>query len=235
VIRHGRWQTALADVTCDALIADPPYSPRVHASKASRNDGTDAAGLTPQYAPWTRKDVQEFVGSWSPRCTGWMLCLCDDMLIDAYRAAYRKAGRQDFAPIPCCIAGMSVRMLGDGPSSEAVYAMVARPRSKAIMGGWSMRGYYVGNSIRPGMATDAPTGGGRGKPAWLEHAFVRDYSRPGDLVCDPTAGWGGTLVAALALGRRAIGAEMDLAAHTEATRRLQRPLQVDLFAAMESA
>jgi hypothetical protein len=230
-LRFGKWETALVDVECDALICDPPYSPRVHASKASRNDGTSPDGLTPSYAPWTAKDVLKFVKSWHPRVRGWIVCLCDDMLIDAYRAAFRAVDRQDFQPIPCCIAGMSCRMLGDGPSSEAIYAMVARPRSKDFMGGWSMRGYYVGNSVRPGMATDAPTGGGRGKPSWLEHALVRDYSRRGDRVCDPVAGWGGTLTAAVALGRTAVGAEMDERTYTEAMRRLRRPLQVDLFAA----
>ena len=61
------------------------------------------------------------------------------------------------------------------------------------------------------------------------NALVRDYSRPGDLVCDPFAGWGSTLAAAVANGRRAIGAEMDAAAHAEAVRRLGRPLQIDMF------
>jgi DNA modification methylase len=60
-------------------------------------------------------------------------------------------------------------------------------------------------------------------------ALVRDYSRPGDLICDPFAGWGSTLAAAVANGRRAIGSEMDRDAFNEANRRLSRPLQVDLF------
>lgn len=228
-LRHGRWETVLPGVTCDTLISDPPYSPRVHASKPSRNDGTLANGLTPSYEPWTAKEVHAFVSSWSPRVSGWMVCLCDDMLIDAYRAAYQAVGRQDFAPVSCCIAGMSCRMQGDGPSSEVVYAMAARPRSREFIGAWSMRGYYVVPSTRPGMATDAPTGGGRGKPEWLENALVRDYSRKGDLVCDPCAGWGGILRAAMSLGRRAVGAEMDAEAYAEAVKRLERPIQIDMF------
>lgn len=50
---------------------------------------------------------------------------------------------------------------------------------------------------------------GRGKPEWLMRALVRDYSRAGDLVCDPLAGYGTTLHAAIAEGRRAIGSERD--------------------------
>ncbi len=48
-----------------------------------------------------------------------------------------------------------------------------------------------------------------GKPLWLMRSLVRDYSRPGDLICDPCAGGGTTLLAAATEGRRAVGAEMD--------------------------
>jgi len=230
-LRLGRWQTALADVReVGALIADPPYSERTHSAETTRNDGVDAAGLTPDYPPWTPDDVHEFVQAWSERVSGWMVCLTDHALIGAYEDAYEAAGRYVFAPVPCCIGGMSHRMQADGPSSEVVYAVVARPRSREFVDlKWNMRGYYEGPSIRNGRRGGSVSGKGRGKPPWLKHALVRDYSRPGDLVCDPLAGFGGTLAAALAYGRRAVGSEMDLAAYREALRRLRRPLQIDMF------
>jgi hypothetical protein len=234
-LKLGDWRTALADVQCDALITDPPYGARTHAASTTRNDGTDPDGLTPDYAPWTADDVQEFVASWSPRCRGWMLCLTDDSLIDAYRAAYRSAGRFDFHPVPCVIRGMSCRMQGDGPSSEAIYAMISRPRTIEFIGGWTRPGAYVGNSVRLERAGGSASGKGRGKPPWLEHAFVRHYSLPGWTVCDPLAGFGGVLVAALGLGRLAIGSELDAGAHAVAMRRIARPLQVDMFSTQESA
>jgi DNA modification methylase len=40
-------------------------------------------------------------------------------------------------------------------------------------------------------------------------AIVRDYSRPGDLVCDPCAGGATTLIAAATERREAVGAEVD--------------------------
>lgn len=46
-------------------------------------------------------------------------------------------------------------------------------------------------------------------PVPLIQALVRSYSRPGDLVLDPFAGAGTVVRAALALGRRAIGYEVD--------------------------
>lgn len=53
-------------------------------------------------------------------------------------------------------------------------------------------------------------------------AIIRDYTRPGDLVVDPCAGGGTTLLAAVMEGRRAIGAEMDPATFDKAVARLRK-------------
>jgi DNA modification methylase len=46
-------------------------------------------------------------------------------------------------------------------------------------------------------------------PSTVVRRFVRLYSRPGDLVIDPFAGSGTTMRVAMALGRRAMGWEID--------------------------
>lgn len=225
LVRLGDWRTVAADVECDALISDPPYGARVHEQEVQREDGFSPAGLAPGYEAWTRDHVLEYVRSWSPRTRGWIVPLTSHDLIPAWEEAYADVGRYYFAPVPCVIRGMSVRMLGDGPSSWTVYAMPARPRTKEFMAWGTLPGAYV----VPSNGGNGESGGGRGKPMWLMNALVRDYSRKGDRVCDPMAGWGTTLAAALANGRTAIGAEVDAAAHTEALRRLKRPLQIDLL------
>lgn len=234
-LRLGRYQEALADVKmCDAVITDPPYSKRTHEAKVERVDGKEAAGLTPEYAAWGEAEVFEFARSWGPRCRGWIVALCDSDLIPVYRAAYESVGRYAFAPVPCVMRGMSFRQLCDGPSSWAVYAMVSRPKGREWVGMWTQPGAYTGS---PG----AEASGGRGKPEWLISALVRDYSLPyqfgagadvtrTSLIVDPCAGWGGTLHAAAALGRDAIGAEVDDKAYARASEMIKRPLQRDLFA-----
>jgi DNA modification methylase len=52
-------------------------------------------------------------------------------------------------------------------------------------------------------------------------SIVRDYSRPGDLICDPCAGGATTLIAAQLEGRDSIGSEMDPQTHARAMRRIQ--------------
>ena len=46
-------------------------------------------------------------------------------------------------------------------------------------------------------------------PPQLTRWAIERYSLPGDLVCDPMAGSGTTLVEAITLGRRAIGCDLD--------------------------
>lgn len=223
-LRLGRWQDALADVAhVDAVICDPPYSARTHASAPTRSDDSDDDGAAPKYAPWTSYEVCEFLRHWSPRCDGWIVCLTDHVLIPAYELAAKEVGRLCFAPVPCVIRGMSVRLQGDGPSSWTVYAMVMRPREKRFLSWGTLPGAYV-EGAQPG------AGGGRGKPQWLMRALVEHYSRPGDLVCDPVAGWGSTAIACESMRRRFVGAEMDQAAWEEAMRRVNKPQQIDMWA-----
>ena len=225
MIRVGCWEDVLAGVECDAVICDPPYGGQTHENSRAygnaREDGCSLEDLGPKYTAWSHADVSAFVSSWSPRCRGWMLALTSHDLIPVWQAAYLAAGRYAFAPIPCVMRGMSVRLGGDGPSSWAVYAMVARPCTREFATWGTLPGAYVG-------VPSQEAGGGRGKPDWLMRALVRDYSRKGDLVVDPCAGWGSTLSAAIGLGRRALGAEMDPVAAAEAVRRLARGSQTEL-------
>jgi site-specific DNA-methyltransferase (adenine-specific) len=69
-----------------------------------------------------------------------------------------------------------------------------------------------------------------GKPLKLMLAVVSDYSRKGDLVCDPCLGGGTTLVACVKLGRHGIGIERDPETFDKACRRIEATLrEPDMF------
>ena len=225
-LRLGRWQDALADIhECDAIICDPPYSKRTHEghrlgaemanlSKGwARLDGSsepDSPRRALSYMSWTAADVNAFIDSWAPRNRGWFVCMSDHSLCSAYEAAYERHGLTTFAPVGILIPGMTVRMAGDGPSSWMLYANVARPKRLSKWG--TLPGGYTGG---PGERVHIG-----GKPLWLMRALARDYTKPGDLICDPCAGAATTLIAAASENRRAIGAEVDPETFALAQRRI---------------
>jgi site-specific DNA-methyltransferase (adenine-specific) len=216
-LRLGDYREVLADVECDALIVDPPYGARTHAGNAGRLESMGRAALA--YAAWTPLDVERFVRFWSDRVSGWMACMTSDDLIPVYRDAYASAGRADFAPVP--ILQHRPRLSGDGPGSCAVYLLVARPRLARFMSWGSLPGWYESRVSHAGISGS--------KPRELMQALVRDYSRSGDLVCDPCAGSASTLLAAVAECRRAVGAEAMPEHHALALAEIARGVTPSLF------
>ncbi len=242
-LRLGRWQDALADVEMvDAVIVDAPYSAKTHA-------GSDAGASTTNgivkrsngrvekkrydrqlinYAAWTEDDVNECVDFWSPRCRGWFVTITDHVLAPVWAAALampENGGRYVFAPIPIVETGSRVRLTGDGPSSWTCWLIVARPRTPEFVRWGTLPGAYIGS----GKGDREHIGG---KDSSIMRAIIGDYTRPGDLVCDPCAGSGTTLIAAAIEGRRAVGAEMDPATFAKAQKRIARGWTPSLFAEM---
>ena len=220
-LRLGRWQDVLPDVECDALITDPPYSARTHEG----HNGTVGRGgkrRVIDYALWGAEDVAAFVASWAPRTRGWFVAFTSHDLAPVYASELERLGRYVFAPLPWVAHGSRVRLSGDGPSSWTCWIVVARPRNAEFMRWGTLPGAYLYGAhnhatLAHGAQQERVIGG---KPLDLMRAIVRDYSRPGDLVCDPCAGGGTTLLAACLEGRRSIGAEMDQETHAKATARL---------------
>lgn len=218
-LRLGRWQDVLGDVECDALIVDAPYSERTHAGHdaGTRNDGSgDPYGHRRQtrginYGAWRPTDVDDFVAAWAPRTRGWMVSITDHVLAEHWAAAMELEGRYAFAPLPMVEVGSRVRLSGDGPSTWTCWVVVSRPKTREFQRWGTLRGAYVYNGHG-----DRVVMGGKRLDAVRD--LVRDYTRPGDLVCDPCAGGGTTLLAARMEGRRSIGAEM-MPEHFEIARR----------------
>jgi site-specific DNA-methyltransferase (adenine-specific) len=231
-LRLGRWQDTLADVECDALITDPPYSARTHeghdAASARDRSRMPDPGKAPKplgYDLWTAQDVLDFVAHFSPRTRGWFCAMTSHDLVPVYAAALEEAGRYVFAPLPLYSPGSRIRLAGDGPSLWTCYLVVSRPRHKP----YSKWGTLPGGYVYP--PEPMPVVGG--KPVGLMRAIIRDYSRPGDVICDPCAGGGTTLIAALIEGRSAIGSEMDPKTHALATARIKQGHTPNMFSNTE--
>lgn len=217
----------LADVECDALISDPPYGEKTHVGHrdgvfdTNKQRGFKRRDIN--YAHWSHDDAVEFVEHMSPRVRGWFVVMTSHDLAPVYTSALESMGRYVFAPLPWVHIGGRIRLSGDGPSSWTCWIVVARPKTRGMQRWGTLPGAYVSsNETEPRLVVG-------GKPTSVMRSLVRDYSRPGDLICDPCAGGGTTLLAALMEGRRAVGAESLKEHYDIAQKRLARGYTAPLF------
>lgn len=244
VIRCGDYQTALADIKpmksgwlWDSVISDPPFGERTH-DGARTCASHDTHGVV-DYDHWSADDVHRFV-SWAvPRTRRWITAMTSHDLCKAWEEAYRAAGWYPFVPVPIIMRGMGVRRQGDGPSNWTIYLMrganvpalvseafpdedvsylmVARSRVRDQMANKASNGTALWRTT-PGEYHWKPNpdrrGQGYDKPVDGLKEIIENYSNKGDTICDPFAGSGSTLVAAVATGRKVIGSEIkpDMAA-----------------------
>ncbi len=225
-LRCGSWQTALADVdSVDLVLADPPYSAKTHdatdqiVGDSAMPDRANRSAIG--YEPWSEVKANLFVSHWAQRCNGWMCIMTDDTLAPAIKQAYLDAGLYAFAPVP--IIQKRPRLIGDGPSSWTVWLMVARPRNREMATWGCLPGAYFSHTEKNGGAVVGA------KPISLMRSLVRDYSKPGNLIADPFAGSGSTLLAAASEGRRAIGSEMDPKTYAYAKKRIDGGYTEQMF------
>lgn len=220
-LRLGDYREVLADVRPDAVICDPPYSDRTHGGVRTattfRNydKRTDRIQNVIVYDRITEKWAADFVAFWAARDPWWWALFGDHVSNRWWENAQRAAGLQTFAPVPWVRTNAPPRFQGDGPQSACEWLAVARARRKVRSPG-SRPGFYI-SAIE---SADQVVVGG--KPLGLMRGVVRDYSEPGDLVCDPCAGGATTLIAAALEGRRAIGAELDPETFAKACARIER-------------
>jgi len=199
----------------DAVVTDPPYSARTHAGHdlgaVSPRDG--AARKLLGYAALDETGARVFAQQFTSIADGWIVWMTDHTLAPTIAEAMRDAGRYVFAPLPYFHAGRSVRLTGDGPSSWTDWIVVARTAKQSRWG--TLPGGYVAGA---GWNDKEHMGG---KPSALMCELVGDYSRPGDLVCDPFMGSGTTGVACARLGRSFIGVEIEPRYFDIACRRIE--------------
>lgn len=211
----------------DHIITDPPYSERTHKGHDTASSGQSAQGRDSAdraslgYAALSQSDAAVLAGVMA-ECPGWVVWMTDYTLAPVISTELGRAGRYVFAPLPFFQAGRSVRLAGDGPCSWTDRIVVSRTKAQSKWG--TLRGGYIAGE---GWNDKERMGG---KPTRLMQLIVDDYSRPGDVVCDPFMGAGTTGVAAVKAARDFIGIEIDSAAFDIACRRIEEAQkQADLF------
>lgn len=243
-LRHGRFQDTLADATWDHAIFDAPYGERTHAAhdnavsqldplRHARGRGYEAADRREiTYTHWTSADVAECCDFICPRTAGWVVSITDHHLGPVWTEHLERHGLYVFSPLAFVHPGSRVRLAGDGPAQWSVWIIVARPRNAPYSKWGSLSGAFV---MPKGLTEPEDKREIGGKPLWLMRELVKEYSRPGDRVCDPCMGWGTTGVAAIREGREFIGSEVRKEAFDHAQARIAKPFQSTIFAPLAPA
>lgn len=193
----------------DHIITDPPYEAIVHASKAAaarrlRTDGgSEIRALDFDPIDSIRSQVTGIVANY---CNGWALIFCSPEgvgrwadSINESKAKYKRACvwvKPDSTP----------QLNGQGPAMGAenfIAAWCGKGFARWNAGG--KRGVYTHLTNPPGRDGRHPTE----KPVALMCEMILDFTNQNQLIADPFMGSGTTGVAAVRLGRRFVGVELN--------------------------
>ena len=191
----------LEDDSITCVITDPPYTDYVHKNaKSNRNKGHGNQAI--DFHHFSTENLDKAFLEFGRITKSWVVSTL------AFEHAYRLQ-QLDHETLEMKRIGVWVKnnpmpqISADRPGHgwEAIVYLHKKGKKSAWNGGGS-HGNYVSN-----LAT--PTGHPTPKPLKMITSFVERFTNEGDLILDPFAGGGTTLLAARNLGRKVIGVELE--------------------------
>ncbi|MCH9681564.1 MAG: site-specific DNA-methyltransferase [Deltaproteobacteria bacterium] len=194
----------------DHVFGDPAYSDKVHRHHRTSRKGAggiraeQALGFEP-LTPAVRRQAAEAFAAVARR---WVVLFSDLEGAGAWCEDLAAAGLEPIQVGLWDKTDPTPQFTGDRPGcpAEAIVVAHAMRGCRPIRKRWNGRGRalrYRGPAKERGIARVHKTQ----KPLWLMEAMLRDFTDRGEVVADPFAGSGTTLVAAKRLGRGACGWE----------------------------
>lgn len=217
----------------DAVVTDPPFEKEAHTNGRRINRGATRGGsldlVTAEVLsfPAITTETRHAVAAWcASQCDGWALAFCQAEAISAWRDAFESAG-----------AKYKRSMVWIKPDGMPQYnGQMPGMGYESIAAAWCGSGHSRWNGGgRHGIFTHCKNSGGKHehetqKPIPLMRELVGLFTRDGDLILDPFMGSGTTGVAAVKLGRKFIGIEIEPKYYEIAKKRISDALkQPDFF------
>jgi len=231
---HGTAEDVLPTLDrVDHLIADPPYSEHVHGAARSRimraNDrggryGADLRRNVDLGFEHLSDDLRDFLAAQAARLTArWVLVFSDPEGAHLWAEALEAHGLDYVRTGAWIKRGSTPQFSGDRPATGFEAITICHPKGrKRWNGGGAHAIWDVPIVLNRSRADKSERVHPTQKPLPLMAALVEQFTDPGEVILDPTAGSGTTGVAAKRLGRRAVLVERDEAHCEQAALRLQR-------------
>lgn len=244
---HGKAEDVLPSLSgWDHFIADPPYSEHVHGAARSRvmraNDrggryGADFRRNVDLGFDHLTDELRGFLAEQAARTPRWVLVFSDTEGAHLWAEALEDHGLDYVRTGAWIKRGSTPQFSGDRPATghEAITIAHAKGR-KRWNGGGSHAVWDVPIVLNRARAEKSERVHPTQKPLALMEQLVAQFTDPGEMILDPTAGSGTTGLAAKRLGRRAVLVE-EKEKHCEAAaNRLEQgaPLQLVPITAPEA-
>lgn len=201
----ARGLTQLADKSVNHVITDPPYEEFVHApgNRRSYNGGVIVKPAMP-FAAITEAERFACAHEFVRLSRGWILVFSALEGVAAWQKLLLAAGARRRTTMVWVKPNVAPKFSGDGPAAaaEAIVAVWAG-QERSIWNCRGMAGVYRDAAERRYRRHSTQ------KPASLMRQLIADFTQPGELILDPFAGGGSTLLAAAELGRAGLGYEID--------------------------
>ena len=197
----------MADQSVAAVLTDPPYTERTHAGARTNSTKAPAGGRSLSgegvgFVSITDEGLRAALAECGRVSHGWVVATL----------AYQHAFAYDERPpegLRCLRLGVWVKtnpmpqISADRPGQG--WESIAYMHRADVKPAWNGGGKH-GNYVLPVKQGEAhPTS----KPLAMVADWVEKFTNPGDTILDPFAGGGTTLRAAVNLGRKVVGVELD--------------------------
>jgi site-specific DNA-methyltransferase (adenine-specific) len=206
----------LPDKSVDHVITDPPYSEKVHTAsrrgsmrpEPGKGDAAFSRTRDLGFAHLTAEVRDGCAVQFARVVRRWVLVFCDVEGVDGWRRSLVSAGLEYVRTGAWIKEGGTPQFTGDRPAVGFEAIVIAHPPGRKRWNGGGRQAVWS-EPIVLNRGGDDPRFHTTQKPLPLLEALVRDFTDPGDLIADPFAGSGTTIVAAKRLGRSAVGWDSD--------------------------
>lgn len=192
----------------DHVVTDPPYSADVHDNHRIGAGASVAAAKDVGFDALDRPTQRLCARHVARLARRWVLTFSDLENAHTWRDAYARAGLEHVRTGAWLKVGAAPQFTGDRPAAALEAIVISHHAGKKRWNGGGGFAVWRAPVVR-GRKRKAAGLHGTIKPEALLLDLLVLFTDAGDLVLDPFAGSGTTLVAAKRVGRRAIGIERD--------------------------